>query len=140
MCISTKLMEVMKMPWGDGTGPYGMGPMTGRGAGYCAGYPIPGFMNPIPGFRGFGWFGRGRGFRFWARVTGLPGWYRASIGLPGFGWRPLWLSQGFPYRTTREEEIRILEEEKRSMEEEIKIIQEELKLIEKRIAELKKKQ
>ncbi|MCD6382905.1 MAG: DUF5320 domain-containing protein, partial [Thermoplasmata archaeon] len=25
------------MPWGDGTGPMGMGPMTGRGAGYCSG-------------------------------------------------------------------------------------------------------
>jgi len=37
------------MPRGDGTGPGGMGPMTGRAAGYCAGYPVPGFMNPIPG-------------------------------------------------------------------------------------------
>ena len=37
------------MPGGDGTGPMGLGPMTGRAAGYCAGYPAPGFMNPIPG-------------------------------------------------------------------------------------------
>ena len=29
--------------------------MTGRAAGYCAGYPVPGFMNPYGG-RGFaGW-------------------------------------------------------------------------------------
>ena len=44
------------MPGGDGTGPRGMGPMTGRAAGYCAGYPVPGFMNPMSGgaFRGFG--------------------------------------------------------------------------------------
>ena len=28
------------MPRGDGAGPVGMGPMTGRAAGYCAGYPI----------------------------------------------------------------------------------------------------
>ena len=27
----------------------GLGPMTGRGAGSCAGYPTPGFMNPMPG-------------------------------------------------------------------------------------------
>jgi hypothetical protein len=27
------------MPFGDGTGPMGMGPLTGRGAGYCAGFP-----------------------------------------------------------------------------------------------------
>jgi len=26
------------MPRGDGTGPWGLGPMTGRAAGYCAGY------------------------------------------------------------------------------------------------------
>ena len=38
--------------------------MTGRAAGYCAGYPVPGFANPIPGHRyGFG-FGRGMGFGF----------------------------------------------------------------------------
>ena len=38
------------MPWGDRTGPWGLGPMTGRAVGYCAGYPVPGYMNPIPGF------------------------------------------------------------------------------------------
>ena len=71
------------MPRGDGTGPAGMGPMTGRAAGYCAGYPVPGFMNPVFG-RGFGggWCRGGGGFgwrnRFYA--TGLTGWQRA-------GWR-----------------------------------------------------
>jgi len=56
------------MPYGDGTGPQGMGPMTGRGAGYCTGAGRPGFMNSVlgriwPGFqRGFGrGMGRGRG-------------------------------------------------------------------------------
>jgi len=34
------------MPRGDRTGPAGMGPMTGRAAGYCAGYNVPGFINP----------------------------------------------------------------------------------------------
>jgi len=48
------------MPRGDGTGPMGMGPMTGRAAGYCAGFPAPGFMNPVGGRLGLG-FGRGRG-------------------------------------------------------------------------------
>ncbi|MBA7644830.1 hypothetical protein ES703_52577 [subsurface metagenome] len=28
--------EVLKMPGFDGTGPAGLGPMTGRGMGYCA--------------------------------------------------------------------------------------------------------
>jgi len=36
------------MPRGDGTGPAGMGPMTGRAAGYCTGSNAPGFANPIP--------------------------------------------------------------------------------------------
>jgi hypothetical protein len=48
------------MPGGDGTGPAGLGPMTGRAAGYCAGYPVPGYMNPIGG-RGYGGWGRGGG-------------------------------------------------------------------------------
>ena len=29
--------EVINMPFGDGTGPAGAGPMTGRAAGFCAG-------------------------------------------------------------------------------------------------------
>ena len=49
------------MPRGDGTVPMGMGPMTGRAAGFCAGYNVPGFMNQTAGF-GLGMrFGRGRG-------------------------------------------------------------------------------
>ena len=50
------------MPRGDGTGPMGMGSMTGRAAGFCAGYSMPGFSNPYGGRfgRGMGW-GRGRG-------------------------------------------------------------------------------
>lgn len=67
------------MPRGDGMGPAGAGPMTGRGAGFCAGYSVPGYMNPGPGFgRGYG-FGRGRGFGF-GRGYG----YGAGRG-PGFG-------------------------------------------------------
>jgi hypothetical protein len=74
------------MPGGDGTGPVGMGPMTGRGAGYCAGYPTPGYMGPAGG-RGF--WGRGRGGGGgWGRrngyyATGLPFWARAGQGVFG---------------------------------------------------------
>ena len=32
------------MPGGDQTGPLGFGRMTGRGAGYCAGYSTPGYV------------------------------------------------------------------------------------------------
>ena len=41
------------MPRGNRTGPFAMGPMTGRAAGYCAGYAVPGFMNPAPGWAGW---------------------------------------------------------------------------------------
>jgi len=43
----TEEKEVINMPGGDGTGPAGLGPMTGRTAGFCAGYPVPGFANPV---------------------------------------------------------------------------------------------
>jgi hypothetical protein len=65
-----------KMPRGDGTGPAGLGPMTGRRMGYCAGYGMPGYMHGGWG-RGFGrGGGRGRGWRHWYYATGLPGWAR----------------------------------------------------------------
>jgi hypothetical protein len=64
------------MPGGDGTGPMGMGPMSGRAAGYCAGYPAPGFMNPTPG----GGWGRG-----WGRGFGGGRGWRAGYGAPPYG-------------------------------------------------------
>ena len=59
------------MPGGDRTGPWGDGSMTGRAAGYCGGYSVPGYANPVRGYgrgrgRGYG-RGRGRGF--------CRGWY-----------------------------------------------------------------
>lgn len=69
----------MPMPWGDRTGPWGLGPMTGRRAGYCAGFPVPGFMNRAwwGAFRRF-WGGFGRGWRHMYYATGLPGWLRGG--------------------------------------------------------------
>ena len=89
------------MPAGDGTGPMGMGPMTGRGAGYCGGYGAPGWATPGPGRAyGAGWGrgragggrgGRGGGWRHrnWYYATGLPGWARAGYA-PGWGAAPAW--------------------------------------------------
>lgn len=63
--------------------------MTGRAAGYCAGYPAPGYANwgnGSPGWYG-GLRGRGgRGRRNWFWATGMPGWYRAAAGFPAPGW------------------------------------------------------
>ncbi len=84
------------MPGGDGTGPAGMGAMTGRGAGYCAGYAAPGYMSPVGG-RGYGGWGRGGGGfgrrnRFYA--TGLTGWQRAGMSAPVYAAPPAY---GAPY-------------------------------------------
>ncbi len=81
------------MPGGDGTGPGGLGPMTGRAAGFCAGYPVPGYMNPIGGRLGLGW-GRGRGFgRGLGRGFGR-GFGRGLGGYPMYGGYPY---SGAPY-------------------------------------------
>ena len=69
------------MPFGDGTGPRGMGPMTGRGAGYCAGFSGPGFTNPLPGPTRFGF-----GFGWRPRYSGWGGRRGRGRGC-GFGWR-----------------------------------------------------
>lgn len=56
------------MPRGDGAGPHGDGPKTGRGLGFCAGNDIAGFQV-LPSRYGRrlgknrGW-GRGKGFGF----------------------------------------------------------------------------
>ncbi len=71
------------MPRGDRTGPMGMGPMTGRGAGYCSGFTAPGYANPVGFAGGFGGgFGRGRGFRKMFYATGVPGF--ARCGYPAY--------------------------------------------------------
>ncbi|MBN2042401.1 MAG: DUF5320 domain-containing protein [Candidatus Aenigmarchaeota archaeon] len=52
------------MPRGDGTGPAGQGPKTGRGKGYCEGGDQPGYLIPGQGL-GHGYGGRyGTGGRF----------------------------------------------------------------------------
>jgi hypothetical protein len=58
------------MPRGNGTGPFGMTRHNGRGAGFCAGFGMPGYMNPGAGF-GYGFNrGGGRGFGGLCRVVG----------------------------------------------------------------------
>lgn len=73
------------MPRGNGTGPNGMGPMTGRGAGYCAGFAAPGYANGGGFGAGFGGgfgcrAGLGRGYRRMANPAGMAGWVRNDYG------------------------------------------------------------
>jgi hypothetical protein len=109
----------MSMPLGDRTGPLGLGPRTGRGLGYCAGYGVPGYLNPIG--RGFG-YGRGFGFgRFWL-WTWLWRW--------GFRYAQAF---GYPYRYgyTQVDEKAVLSAQAKALEE-------ELNAIKARLAELEK--
>ncbi|MGA1845063.1 MAG: DUF5320 domain-containing protein [bacterium] len=109
------------MPYGDGTGPAGQGPMTGRGAGYCAGYGAPGYANPIPGRgfwgrggRGRGFWGRGggRGFRHQYYATGLPGWARAGYGRLAWGGPAVYPPPGAAYSgPDKEQELQMLKDQ-----------------------------
>lgn len=114
------------MPGGDGTGPAGMGPRTGRAAGYCAGYNAPGYANQGPGM-GMAW-GRGRGRGLWGRGLGLGrgrGWGRGYYPHPGPYYAP---SVGGTYpEPTREDEKVYLERVLGDLENEMKEIGERIK-------------
>jgi hypothetical protein len=103
------------MPRGDGTGPAGMGPMTGRAAGYCAGYPVPGYMNPYGGRLGLG-FGWGRG-----RLWGYP--YSAPFGGAQYG--------PFPYAAPYSRD-----QEKEALQNQVKVFEDQIAAIQKRIGEI----
>lgn len=106
------------MPRGDRTGPAGMGPMTGRAAGYCAGYPTPGFMNPY-GMR----FGRGMA---WGRGGRWHRWnfpYAHPYAMP-------------PYPYYGQAPYSAPEEEMEMLQEHAKVIEDQLNGIQKRISEL----
>lgn len=102
------------MPFGDRTGPGGLGPMTGRGMGYCNGYDMPGAWAG----------GRGRGGRGWGRGFG----YHRGFGRMGRGPVPMvgpgWWRQPDP------------ETERQMMENEVKSLEQELAAVRKRLAEL----
>jgi hypothetical protein len=110
-----------------------MGPGSGRGAGFCAGYGVPGFLNRAagPGAWGFGLGigrGRGRGHRnmYWA--TGLTGWQRAGMGVPPQFYQP-----------SAEQELGALQDQLKAMEQGIGHIQERIRELEKEQADEKKK-
>ncbi len=123
------------MPGGDRTGPFGYGPMTGRAAGFCAGYPVPGYANPIPGRgwfgRGRGWFGRGggRGWRHWYYATGFPGWAHAGYGWPAYSpWA--YSSPSIPELTPKEE-MNMLKEQAEFLQDQLKDTQSRISTLEK---------
>jgi len=72
------------MPARDGTGPWGMGPMTGRGLGWCGTGANPRFYGRWRGFAGGAGWGFGRGFRrLGARPWGWAGFPPPAAGFWG---------------------------------------------------------
>ena len=120
------------MPRGDKTGPQGLGQKTGRAAGHCAGYPVPGYINPTRGYgRGFGrGFGRrgGRGFgrgRFvYPQPVVVQPVYRSEI-------------QSMVQPQTPEQELVALENYQKNLEEEKVDLEQEMGGVKARIEELK---
>ncbi len=109
MVNKSLVKEVKAMPGFDGTGPLGMGPMTGGGRGFC---------NPWGWGGGRGWFGRGRGF------GRGPGFGRGS----GMGWRQA--AYGAPYAPpyappamSREQEMDMLQNQAQAIKEELEDIE-----------------
>ena len=130
------------MPRGDRTGPWGAGPMTGRGAGYCAGYSVPGYTNPVGGY-GRGWGrGRGRGFgRGWGRGYGR-GWAFGQVVYPS----PVAVQPVYPLAyqpvaqpQSPEQEVSALENYQKSLEAEKADLEQEMGGVKARIEELKVK-
>lgn len=118
------------MPGGDRTGPQGMGPMTGRAAGYCADDTTPGYANPgfgrgygAGGGRGYG-AGGGRGRRNMYYATGLPGWAR------GEEFADPYVVPG-PAYTGADPSI-----QKQALEDQADALQAELDLVKKRLSDL----
>jgi len=101
------------MPGGDRTGPVGRGSMTGRAAGFCAGFSDPGYSNSDSA-RGFGrGLGRGFGRGFWGRRM----FWRGS--------NPTY-QENFPTQS-KDEEKSYLENMVKGLEEEIKDIRGRIK-------------
>lgn len=99
------------MPRGDGTGPRGFGPRTGRGLGYCNGYDSPGFTRGYGCGRGYG-YGRGN---------------RQGYGR-GYGWNDRsYYPPAEPYAGVSEKTL--IENEIKAMNDQLKALQNRLDAI-----------
>ncbi len=120
------------MPRGNRTGPRGDGPMSGRGAGYCAGNDRPGFASSEFG-RGFGrGMGQGRGMAHGrGRGFGQGRGYGRDMGYGGPGFRE-------PDRFVQVYREPSPEDQKKYLEDVVKDLEVELENVKTRINELAK--
>jgi len=120
------------MPGGDRTGPSGLGSMTGRGLGYCAGYDMPGYTRG-PGM-GRAW-GRGRGMGY-GRGIG----YGRGMGYGrGYG-IPIYTQYAQPIMpiTSPENQLTMLKQQKDYLASEMNSIKGAIDEISKKITEFEK--
>jgi len=105
------------MPKGDRTGPYGEGPQTGRGLGFCAGNRNSAHFVAHRGRRGAGFgraYGRGNGFGNHNRRGGFGAGYSAQE-----------YFQPINEKTLIENEINILKDQLAALEERLNQINKE---------------
>jgi len=95
------------MPRGNGIGPEGLGPGTGRGSGFCNGFDQPGFMNSGMG-------GRRAGFRHRRNSQS--------------GFRPAWRPRGYENNSPNE---LTMAQKKEFLENEINLMKQHLNELEK---------
>ena len=109
------------MPGFDGTGPMGMGSMTGGARGFCNPYGRSFGRGGIAPWSGWA-RGRGRGYRHMYWATGRPGWMR--FGPADYESTP------FPAPYTKDQEVAFLKDQAIGLEEELKVIDSRLRELE----------
>ncbi|MFA5336971.1 MAG: DUF5320 domain-containing protein [Candidatus Omnitrophota bacterium] len=114
------------MPRFDGTGPAGLGPMSGGGRGFCV-MPTGAMQSQVSGRRFFN-RGGGRGCRNLYYATGLTGQQRVSLGYPVFG-RGLYPANSASL--TAKEETQMLKEEASVLEKELNEVKQRITILEK---------
>jgi hypothetical protein len=134
-----KLKEVFYMPGFDGTGPAGMGSMTGWGRGFCnpSGTGYGRIPMPRPGYRGYGYgqgFGRGFGQgRCFKRGIGF-GFGRGRGYGRGFDPRGTYPAPGRwygeSYAMNSQEELNMLKDEAGALKKELDAINDRIKKLE----------
>ena len=107
------------MPRGDRTGKSGMGPMTGRAMGFCAGYSAPGYANNGSGR--MGGCGRGPGLG-----RGYGNGMHRGVGMRYRGY----MGAALPVQS-EEMELNALDQEKNLLERELEAIKARLETFKK---------